>query len=199
MSDNSRKELAADLSHYPSHFATNYDPVRLLGAGGFGIVLKAINKLDNIHYAVKRFPLSSSADDKAKVVREVRAHAQLIHQNIVRYNGTWLEAPPPGWQAMADFGLAATVGSSIHDPGWTTTYSDITSGDYVCASGRTGKKEPAEYLYITMELCVSTAHSRTGWTGGLSPRGKWATLSKFLNRFATASATSTARVSSNVT
>jgi serine/threonine protein kinase len=144
---------AAFLSPYISRFATDYEPVRWLGAGGFGIVFEARDKLVDIHYAIKRIPLSSSADDKAKVLREVRAHARLSHQNIVRYYCTWLEAPPPGWQALEDIGLADTVGLSIHDPGWTTTYSDITGGDDDSASSRTGQGEPTEYLYIMMELC----------------------------------------------
>lgn len=33
-----------------------------------------------------------------KALREVRAMAQLDHSGIVRYNGSWIEQPPEGWQ-----------------------------------------------------------------------------------------------------
>ncbi|GMS86380.1 hypothetical protein PENTCL1PPCAC_8556, partial [Pristionchus entomophagus] len=37
-----------------------------------------------------------------KMLREVRAMAKLDHQNIIRYNSTWIEEPPSGWQLVAD-------------------------------------------------------------------------------------------------
>jgi serine/threonine protein kinase len=153
--NNNNNKSTPTLGHqgqFESRFASDYEPVRRLGAGGFGIVLEARDKLVGINYAVKRIPLSSSAEDKAKVLREVRNHARLSHQHIVRYHVTWLEAPPPGWQAAEDLVLAKKVGVSIHDPGWTTTYSDMTGGGG-SASGLTKKEEPVEFLYIVMELC----------------------------------------------
>jgi serine/threonine protein kinase len=67
-----------------------------LGRGGFGVVFESKNKIDDIHYAVKRITLPSSEASKKKVMREVKLHAKLDHKNIVRYYSTWLETPPPG-------------------------------------------------------------------------------------------------------
>ena len=114
---------------FVSRFLSDYEPLRRLGQGGFGIVLEARDKLVDIPYAVKRIPLPGSEAEKERVMREVRSHARLSHQHIVRYYVTWLEAPPPGWQARADIDLARKTGASIQDPGWTTsTTSDYPSG-----------------------------------------------------------------------
>jgi serine/threonine protein kinase len=108
---------------FSSRFLSDYEPVKRLGRGGFGIVLQARDKLVDIHYAVKRIPLPILEKSRAKVMREVKSHARLNHQHIVRYYVTWTEAPPPGWQAEADAMIAKKTGSSITDPGWTDTYS----------------------------------------------------------------------------
>jgi serine/threonine protein kinase len=49
------------LSHYIKHFET----IQRLGKGGFGVVFEAKNKLDNVHYAVKR--IRSPINRKAKM------------------------------------------------------------------------------------------------------------------------------------
>lgn len=74
----------------------DYEPVSCLGAGGFGVVFESKNKLDEVHYAVKRVRLPVSEKAKKKVLREVKCLAKLDHKNIVRYFTTWLEYPPSG-------------------------------------------------------------------------------------------------------
>ncbi|VDP03303.1 unnamed protein product [Heligmosomoides polygyrus] len=66
-----------------------FEPVKLLGHGGFGVVFEARNRLDECPYAIKRI---------ARVLREVRAMAKLDHPGIIRYYHTWIERPPDGWQ-----------------------------------------------------------------------------------------------------
>ena len=128
----SRFQDAAESSHNPefvSRFIEDYEPIRRLGQGGFSIVLEARDKLVDIHYAVKRILLPYDAAEKERMMREVKAHARLSHQHIVRYYKTWKEAPPPGWQARTDRLLADKVGSSIDDPGWTVAeQSPLTPG-----------------------------------------------------------------------
>ena len=60
------------------------------------MVFESKNKIDDIHYAVKRITLPNSEASKKKVMREVKLHAKLDHKNIVRYYSTWLETPPSG-------------------------------------------------------------------------------------------------------
>ena len=87
---------AGDARSFVSRFKTDYEPVSCLGAGGFGVVFESKNKLDDVHYAVKRVRLPISEAAKKKVMREVKCLAKLDHKHIVRYFNTWLECPPPG-------------------------------------------------------------------------------------------------------
>ncbi|GMR38246.1 hypothetical protein PMAYCL1PPCAC_08441, partial [Pristionchus mayeri] len=73
-------------------FTNEFVVSKLRGVGGFGCVFEAVNKYENWEYAVKR--VSVDARDINMSLREVRAMAQLDHPNIVRYNSTWIEAPP---------------------------------------------------------------------------------------------------------
>nr|CAD7453639.1 unnamed protein product [Timema tahoe] len=85
-----------------SRYLTDFDPVRCLGKGGFGIVFEAKNKIDDWHYAIKRIALPNRQESRDRVMREVKALAKLDHQHIVRYFNAWLECPPPGWQEDQD-------------------------------------------------------------------------------------------------
>ena len=85
-----------DAGSFVSRFKTDYEPVSCLGAGGFGVVFESTNKLDDVHYAVKRVRLPVNEAAKRKVMREVKCLAKLDHKHIVRYFNTWLECPPPG-------------------------------------------------------------------------------------------------------
>jgi len=170
-------------AEFSSRFLSDYEPVRRLGRGGFGIVFEARDKLVDVNYAVKRIPLPSQKKPREKVMFEVRSHAHFDHQHIVRYYKTWLEAPPVGWQSKTDVWLAEKTGSSISDPAWTSTYSDCcrtwegldeeesSSGGIhfaqsvsmsedasvtttLCSESlKTCNEEPTVYLYISMELC----------------------------------------------
>jgi translation initiation factor 2-alpha kinase 3 len=81
---------------FASRYLSDFEPVQCLGKGGFGVVFESKNKIDDIHYAVKRIRLPEVEDDRKKVMREVKFLAKLDHKNIVRYFNTWLERPPPG-------------------------------------------------------------------------------------------------------
>nr|CAD7588233.1 unnamed protein product [Timema genevievae] len=67
-----------------SRYLTDFDPVRCLGKGGFGIVFEAKNKIDDWHYAIKRIALPNRQESRDRVMREVKALAKLDHQHIVR-------------------------------------------------------------------------------------------------------------------
>uniref|UniRef100_H2YXJ0 non-specific serine/threonine protein kinase n=1 Tax=Ciona savignyi TaxID=51511 RepID=H2YXJ0_CIOSA len=87
---------------YESRFINDFQPLECLGKGGFGIVFKARNKVDDCTYAVKRIMLPNNKSSREKVLREVRALAKLDHPSIVRYFNSWNEEPPVGWQKARD-------------------------------------------------------------------------------------------------
>lgn len=100
-----RRTTSSNLSSsdpYQSKFLNDFEPVKLLGHGGFGLVFKARNRLDEGMYAVKRISVDDNENAIKRVLREVRAMAKLDHNGIIRYYHTWIERPPPGWQEESD-------------------------------------------------------------------------------------------------
>lgn len=91
-----------EIDSFNSRYLTDFEPVDCLGKGGYGVVFKAKNKIDDCNYAIKRIALPNSIYSRERVMREVKALAKLDHQNIVRYFNAWLECPPLGWQEKHD-------------------------------------------------------------------------------------------------
>lgn len=56
---------------FKSRFIEDFEPVRLLGKGAYGLVFEAQKLIDRVHYAVKRIKLPSKKEDRVKVMREV--------------------------------------------------------------------------------------------------------------------------------
>ena len=81
-----------------SRYAADFEELPgVLGRGGFGVVVAAINKLDGRRYAVKKIGLGSAAHSSAaggRVLREVATLSRLQHRHIVRYFQSWLEDAP---------------------------------------------------------------------------------------------------------
>ncbi|KAF8362119.1 hypothetical protein PRIPAC_89042 [Pristionchus pacificus] len=97
--------------NFRSKFGTEFDVSRILGIGGGGCVFEAKNLLDEWKYAVKRIAVDPNDAKIKKLLREVRAMAQLDHPNIIRYNSTWIEEPPEEWQYEADDEILAKINS----------------------------------------------------------------------------------------
>uniref|UniRef100_A0A0K0DPA4 Protein kinase domain-containing protein n=1 Tax=Angiostrongylus cantonensis TaxID=6313 RepID=A0A0K0DPA4_ANGCA len=93
-------------------FIQDFEPVKLLGHGGFGVVFEARNRLDECPYAVKRIAVANSERAIELVLREVRAMAKLDHPGIIRYYHTWIERPPRGWQVKIEDNSSAQKISS---------------------------------------------------------------------------------------
>ncbi|KAK6051137.1 kinase domain protein [Cooperia oncophora] len=96
----SSRESGCEPFH--SKFLQDFEPVKLLGHGGFGVVFEARNRLDECPYAVKRIAVANNERAIQRVLREVRAMAKLDHPGIIRYYHTWIERPPDGWQEEED-------------------------------------------------------------------------------------------------
>lgn len=86
-----------------ARFGSDYDLMGRLGKGGFGIVYHVRNRFDGLDYAVKRIRLPNSKSSREKVMREVRALAQLDHPTIIRYYNSWVEKAPPDWNEMEEW------------------------------------------------------------------------------------------------
>ncbi|KAJ9657341.1 eukaryotic translation initiation factor 2-alpha kinase [Neophaeococcomyces mojaviensis] len=135
--------LSRSRSLAESRWASEWEPIGQLGKGGFGVVVKARNRLDGHFYAVKQLKCRSLAD-LDEIWSEVRMLAQLNHPSIVRYFGAWSEddlqdmtdtdtstamtdqrsfAPPTGSAAPPSnlFGMPST-GHDFMDPSLAQTH-----------------------------------------------------------------------------
>ncbi|XP_062320370.1 interferon-induced, double-stranded RNA-activated protein kinase-like [Osmerus eperlanus] len=79
-----------------SRFFRDFELVSMLGAGGFGCVVKAKHKLDGEIYAVKIL------ENTIKASREIKALAMFSHPNIVRYYTSWDEEVTQWIKSFAD-------------------------------------------------------------------------------------------------
>ena len=82
-----------------SIYGTEYKQISVLGKGGFGEVFKVLNYVDGQEYASKKILITAERlrarkDRVTSLLSEVRALAQLNHQNIVRYYHGWIEFVP---------------------------------------------------------------------------------------------------------
>lgn len=94
-----------------SRYVREFEQTGLLSAGSFGEVFSAKNKLDHLHYAVKRIPFDASGYSKeslSQVLREVHCLALCDHPHVVRYYTSWLE---PSWMTGS-----STSSSSFNNP-----------------------------------------------------------------------------------
>ena len=101
--------LSAPLpSLFRSRYSQDFEEVRMLGRGGFGSVFLAVNKLDQVKYAVKKINILLAKSNLVyKILREVTVLAKLNHPNIVTYKTAWTEAY---------FGEVSSTGSSNKEP-----------------------------------------------------------------------------------
>ena len=79
-------------------YAAEFDEVREIGAGGFGVVLLARHRLDGRAYAVKKITFHfhpraafQSEPLRQTVLHEVSLLSQLDHPNVTRYYTAWVE------------------------------------------------------------------------------------------------------------
>ncbi|RUS73259.1 hypothetical protein EGW08_018978 [Elysia chlorotica] len=84
------------IGEHTSRYKNEFREIEPLGKGGFGTVYKAENYLDGRQYAVKKIRFKHKHTHKLiKLLREVKALANLQHSNIVGYNAAWMEYDSP--------------------------------------------------------------------------------------------------------
>lgn len=67
-------------------YYSDFEELRRLGRGGFGVVVAAKNRLDGRHYAIKMIKiLHSAANYYLRMMREVATLSHLQHPHVVRY------------------------------------------------------------------------------------------------------------------
>lgn len=132
----------------PSRFENDFIEIELIGRGGFGVVVKVRNVLDQRCYAVKKISFSNDNSSKlTSILREVKSLARLDHPNIVRYYSAWIEDCCEQLLisgASKDLVFSNPLVSSSVDP--TLSKSASTSPT----------KNDSLIVYLQMELCDFT-------------------------------------------
>ena len=135
-----RLSISSDHRGFVSHYLTNYTPIRILGSGGFGVVIESKNILDETNYAIKIVELPSDEEEKAKVMREVKNMAKLEHNFIVTYYSTWLEYPTEkGW--LNNLISTYKLEGSISNPSQSEESITDENETYLCIKMALCKKE----------------------------------------------------------
>ncbi|KAE8150384.1 anticodon binding domain of tRNAs-domain-containing protein [Aspergillus avenaceus] len=115
-----------------SRYYQDFDEAGRLGKGGFGMVVKARNKLDGRLYAVKKITQRSASALK-DTLSEIMLLSRLNHPYVVRYYTAWIEEDH-------DFMEEEAVSSTEGDPFVSqdsSEYEYSTGGglDYISSSG----------------------------------------------------------------
>lgn len=144
-----------------SFFDDGFDVVRVIGCGTSGIVLQCRQRVTGIDYAVK-IVVSEDKLHELDVVREVRLHAPLQHDNVVRYHSCWSEVLSERRLAQlaqlrerhaqlqaAGGDLIGADDMSSCDDGRSATESTLTDS----AAGGDARRNA---LFIQMEYCPET-------------------------------------------
>ena len=76
-------------------FINNFDNIQLIDKGGFGVVFKAMHKIDGCYYAIKVIKFELNIDDKISKIKEVDNNDELYeymrHQNPLKYDYDYYE------------------------------------------------------------------------------------------------------------
>eukprot|EP01113_Clastostelium_recurvatum_P031909 TRINITY_DN4036_c0_g1_i1.p1 TRINITY_DN4036_c0_g1~~TRINITY_DN4036_c0_g1_i1.p1 ORF type:complete len:1747 (-),score=472.23 TRINITY_DN4036_c0_g1_i1:17-5257(-) len=101
-----------------SRYKNDFEELEVLGRGGFGVVVKARNRLDGRFYAIKKIRSSSSGQTLTqRMLREVTTLSRLHHRYVVRYYQAWIE--------KVDETTTEDVGTALSDE--EGSYSDDDS------------------------------------------------------------------------
>jgi hypothetical protein len=127
-----------------SRYKTDFIEIEDLGVGGFGVVVKARNKIDQRYYAVKKIYFTHHDEKEEKnILREVNLLSRLHHANIVRYYNAWREENN---ETLDD--IDARDDDYLDD--------DDEESRQVTMSNREKEPKYNRVLYIQMEYCQET-------------------------------------------
>ncbi|KAF0989714.1 hypothetical protein HZS_1823, partial [Henneguya salminicola] len=81
-----------------SRLLKEFEMIRVIGKGAFGVVILAKNRIDSCIYAIKRIVLEdANVKERLKIIKEVQILSRLSHPNIVRYYNAWVEYRNINW------------------------------------------------------------------------------------------------------
>jgi len=107
-----RRTSPKNTLSFQSRYKAEFEELNVLGRGGFGVVVRARNRLDGQEYAIKKVklsclpeevtpfditsadsnPIRKLSDSDAKILREVKTFARISHhKNVCRYYHAWIE------------------------------------------------------------------------------------------------------------
>jgi translation initiation factor 2-alpha kinase 4 len=137
-----RRESSSGIAGSYSRYATDWVEQGRLGKGGYGVVVKARNKVDGRIYAIKKIKQKSAAA-LTNVLSEVMLLSRLNHPCVVRYYTAWPEEDGPGTTEVDDdesTALGSDESDSETDGSETGTdgvaYSASMEGlDFISSSG----------------------------------------------------------------
>ncbi|XP_058806598.1 eukaryotic translation initiation factor 2-alpha kinase 1-like [Phymastichus coffea] len=76
-----------------SFYQDQFQETGFIAVGGFGSVFKAVHKLDEVEYAIKKIIVKSGkVETIINYLEEVKTLAKLNHTNIVSYKQAWIES-----------------------------------------------------------------------------------------------------------
>jgi translation initiation factor 2-alpha kinase 4 len=138
-----RRESSSGIGGTYSRYATDWVEQGRLGKGGYGVVVKARNKVDGRTYAIKKIK-QKSASALTSVLSEVMLLSRLNHPCVVRYYTAWPEEDTAGMLEADDdesttFDTDETLSESDGSDDGTddgVPFSQSTSGlDFISSSG----------------------------------------------------------------
>lgn len=152
-----------------SRYHNDFHEVNKLSQGAFGVVYKAIHKIDQKNYAIKKIPIKGNftSDDLCNI-NEVKILAKVNHPSIVRYTTTWIEF---GIADIDDFNNTSlssdsllSLSNSLPQDGLVVynkihEINEMNAINEIIETNETKRKTPSRYsgvIYIQMELCAAT-------------------------------------------
>lgn len=148
---------SSSFKGHPSFFESNFEPIKLLGQGTSGVVLLARQKVTGILYAIKII-IAESKFDEEEILREVKLHAPLQCDNIVRYHSCWSEVVTRRRMEQIKVFLLGSAeedqgmigGDSLSDDGTVSNCDSASSLSTIARNvGRTA-------MFLQMEYCNTT-------------------------------------------
>jgi len=145
---------------YTSRYKSDFQQIKVLGKGGYGVVYLTLHKFDGRQYAVKQVFLSpsDSGGEFDRIMREVQTLSRMQHNHIVRYYAAWLEQT-----VMVDDSEDEDEDESFSGDSWSESFTD-SGFDNSESVSLAELDEPSgtnyglmkRHLYIQMEYCPST-------------------------------------------